>query len=149
MNLRMPLDHFPDVNLGDIEEEEEEYDMRSDNTADDVSREALASQDGLTSDDTDLEPFRELQTCFLHVFVSVFKRRIFQIRWLKVNDHTIYNVYLLTILTKEKVDCRKSISSSGLFRSLDLHRARSGFFVLFCFALFCACLFSTFSVFRL
>ena len=57
MNLRMPLDHFPDTNLGDIEEEDEECELRSEESGEDFSREALVSQDGLTSDDTDLEPF--------------------------------------------------------------------------------------------
>ena len=61
MNLRMLLDHFPDANLEDIEEEDEEEDcdMCSDDSAED-SREAVISQDGLTSDDTDLEPFSKM-----------------------------------------------------------------------------------------
>lgn len=47
-NLRLNVEHIPDSNLGDIEEEDGE------------SREALnSSHDGFRSDDTDLEPISE------------------------------------------------------------------------------------------
>lgn len=55
--LRLSVEHIPDSKLGDIKEAEDEIpDEMSSESDQDVSREVLVDQqDGITSDDTDLE----------------------------------------------------------------------------------------------
>lgn len=63
------MEHIPDSGLQDIEEEdegvEEEEEISSEDELDeeDGSREAMLNQDGVTSDENDIEPFSKSRDC--------------------------------------------------------------------------------------
>ena len=59
--MRLSVEHIPDVGLQDIEEEDEEIEeeIESENEFDeeDAPKNVTLHQDGMTSDDTDMELF--------------------------------------------------------------------------------------------
>ena len=65
------MEHIPDSGLQDIQEEDEgaeeeiEEEINSDDELDEEngSREAMLNQDGVTSDENDIEPFSESRDC--------------------------------------------------------------------------------------
>ena len=70
--LRLSVEHIPDSGLQDIQEEDEdgveeesEEEINSDDELDeeDGSREGLLNQDGVTSDENDIEPFSKSRDC--------------------------------------------------------------------------------------
>ena len=65
--LRLSTEHIPDSKLGDIKEADDEVGADA-NSDSDASREVQLDQPdgGLASDDTDLEPFSECSSHWLH-----------------------------------------------------------------------------------
>ena len=65
--LRLSVEHIPDVGLQDIEEEDEEIEeeIESENEFDeeDAPKHVTLNQDGVTSDDTDIELFSKSHNC--------------------------------------------------------------------------------------
>ena len=70
--LRLSVEHIPDSGLQDIQEEDEEgveeeidEEINSEDEFDDEdgSKEAMLNQDGVTSDDNDIEPFSKSRDC--------------------------------------------------------------------------------------
>lgn len=65
--LRLSVEHIPDVGLQDIEEEDEETEeeIESENEFDeeDAPKDVMLNQDGVTSDDTDIELFSKSHNC--------------------------------------------------------------------------------------
>lgn len=66
------MEHIPDSGLQDIQEEdeenvheeiEEEINSEDEFDEDDGSKEAMLNQDGVTSDDNDIEPFSKSRDC--------------------------------------------------------------------------------------
>lgn len=70
--LRLSVEHIPDSGLQDIQEEdeenvheeiEEEINSEDEFDEEDGSKEAMLNQDGVTSDDNDIEPFSKSRDC--------------------------------------------------------------------------------------
>lgn len=70
--LRLSVEHIPDSGLQDIQEEDEEgveedveEEINSEDELDeeDGSRDAMLNQDGVTSDENDIEPFSKSRDC--------------------------------------------------------------------------------------
>ena len=81
--LRLSVEHIPDSGLQDIQEEdeeaaegeiEEEFDSENDFDEQDGSNEAMLNQDGVTSDENDIEPFSKSRNCCFE-FTSNVKTR--------------------------------------------------------------------------
>ena len=66
--MRLSVEHIPDVGLQDIEEEEDEEieeEIESENEFDeeDAPKDVAFNQDGVTSDETDIELFSKSHNC--------------------------------------------------------------------------------------
>ena len=71
--LRLSVEHIPDSGLQDIQEEDEEAvkgelederDSEKEFDEEDGPNEAMLNQDGVTSDENDIEPFSKSRNCF-------------------------------------------------------------------------------------
>ena len=74
--LRLSVEHIPDVGLEDIEEEEEheieeEIESQSEYDEEDAPKEMRLNQDGMASDETDMESLSKSHKC-LHKCITFF-----------------------------------------------------------------------------
>ena len=74
--LRLSVEHIPDGELQDIEEEDEEdieEDIESEDEFDeeDAPKDARLNQDGVTSDETDMESFSKSRNCCITVYFTL------------------------------------------------------------------------------